>query len=104
MVFTSPAPTHKTETPVSRKSYAKLPYVLDVPNLIKIQIDSFQRFKEDAIGVAYAVGNNTDNEAGGDYNPAIVQPLFFHPSFTTSTIKRKRLHLGFPFSTRNEAS
>jgi DNA-directed RNA polymerase subunit beta len=49
MVFTSPAPTQKQTTLVSRKSYAKLPYVLDVPNLIKIQLDSFQRFKEEGL-------------------------------------------------------
>ena len=46
MVFTSPKPVQKTTSSVSRKSYAKLPYVLPVPNLIKIQLDSFQRFQE----------------------------------------------------------
>jgi len=46
MVFTSPTPVQKTTSSVSRKSYAKLPYVLPVPNLIKIQLDSFQRFQE----------------------------------------------------------
>ncbi len=35
--------------PVSRKSYAKLPQILEIPNLIKIQLDSFQRFQEDRI-------------------------------------------------------
>ena len=49
MVFTSPTPTQKTTSPVPRKSYAKLPYVLDVPNLIKVQLDSFQRFQEEGL-------------------------------------------------------
>ncbi len=49
MVFTLPTSTPKTMSSVSRKSYAKLPYVMDVPNLIKIQLDSFQRFKEDGL-------------------------------------------------------
>jgi DNA-directed RNA polymerase subunit beta len=49
MVFTLPTSTPKTASSVSRKSYAKLPYILDVPNLIKIQLDSFQRFKEDGL-------------------------------------------------------
>jgi len=35
--------------PISRKSYAKLPQILEVPNLIKIQLDSFQRFQEDSL-------------------------------------------------------
>jgi len=37
--------TEKTTT-VSRKSYAKLPEILDVPNLIAIQLDSSQWFQE----------------------------------------------------------
>ncbi len=49
MVSASPVPTPKSKTPVSRKSYAKLPNVLDVPNLIKVQLDSFQRFQEEGL-------------------------------------------------------
>ncbi len=49
MVFTSPTPAQKAKSSVSRKSYAKLPYVLDVPNLIKVQLDSFQRFQEEGL-------------------------------------------------------
>ena len=32
--------------PVSRKSYARLPQILEVPNLIKVQTDSFRWFQE----------------------------------------------------------
>lgn len=42
-------PTRKSTPPASRKSYAKLPTVLDVPNLIKVQLDSFQRFQEEGL-------------------------------------------------------
>ena len=49
MVSASPVPTPKSKTPVPRKSYAKLPNVLDVPNLIKVQLDSFQRFQEEGL-------------------------------------------------------
>ncbi len=49
MVLTSPVPTPESKSPVSRKSYAKLPHVLDVPNLIKVQLDSFQRFQEEGL-------------------------------------------------------
>ena len=41
--------SEQTIHPVPRKSYAKLPLILDVPNLIKIQLDSFQRFQEDGL-------------------------------------------------------
>jgi DNA-directed RNA polymerase subunit beta len=49
MVFSSAAPVPKTSHTVARKSYAKLPHVLDVPNLIKVQLDSFQRFQEEGL-------------------------------------------------------
>ena len=36
-------------SPISRKSYAKLSEIQDIPNLIEIQLDSFQRFQEEGI-------------------------------------------------------
>ena len=38
--------TEKKMTPISRSSYAKLPQILEVPNLIKVQLDSFHWFQE----------------------------------------------------------
>jgi len=43
------AHTEKSLYPVSRKSYAKLPQVLEVPNLIEIQLDSFRWFQEEGL-------------------------------------------------------
>ncbi len=34
---------------VARKSYAKLPKILDIPNLIGVQLDSFRWFQEDGL-------------------------------------------------------
>ena len=49
MAVTSRLPASKSKTTITRKSYAKLPTVLEVPNLIKVQLDSFQRFQEDGL-------------------------------------------------------
>jgi DNA-directed RNA polymerase subunit beta len=49
MVFSSAVPVPTTSPSIARKSYAKLPHVLDVPNLIKVQLDSFQRFQEEGL-------------------------------------------------------
>ncbi|MFC1993047.1 DNA-directed RNA polymerase subunit beta [Chloroflexota bacterium] len=46
MAFKSSTKNEKRAPSVSRKSYAKLPRVLDVPNLIKVQLDSYQWFLE----------------------------------------------------------
>ncbi len=49
MVFMSPTHTEKREPLVFRKSYARLPQILDVPNLIKIQLESFHWFQEEGL-------------------------------------------------------
>jgi len=49
MVFASSAQGTQSAIPFPRKSYAKLPQILGVPNLIKVQLDSFQRFHENGI-------------------------------------------------------
>jgi len=49
MVPASPKPNENLTFPVPRKSYARLPQILNVPNLIKVQLDSFQRFQEQGI-------------------------------------------------------
>ena len=46
MVFMPPTHTEKGMPAVSRKSYAKLPRILDVPNLIEVQLGSFLWFQE----------------------------------------------------------
>jgi DNA-directed RNA polymerase subunit beta len=46
MVLVSPTHTEGKVTPVPRKSYAKLPQILDIPNLIEVQLESFRRFQE----------------------------------------------------------
>jgi DNA-directed RNA polymerase subunit beta len=48
MVLASPV-SAPGSSHIVRKSYAKLPNVLDVPNLIKVQLDSFQRFQEEGL-------------------------------------------------------
>jgi len=49
MVFMATTPIEKRTPSVSRKSYASLPQILDVPNLIKVQLDSFQWFQEEGL-------------------------------------------------------
>jgi len=41
--------TEKGIPSVSRKSYARLPQILEVPNLIKVQLDSFRWFQEEGL-------------------------------------------------------
>jgi len=49
MVFMSPIDAEKMMPPTPRKSYARLPRILDVPSLIKIQLESFRWFQEEGL-------------------------------------------------------
>ena len=49
MVVTLPPYTEKQRLPIVRKSYARLPAILDIPNLIKVQLDSFRWFQEEGL-------------------------------------------------------
>ncbi|GAI29284.1 unnamed protein product, partial [marine sediment metagenome] len=48
MVFMSPVHTEMMP-PIPRKSYARLPRILDVPSLIKVQLESFRWFQEEGL-------------------------------------------------------
>ncbi|MDD5509573.1 MAG: DNA-directed RNA polymerase subunit beta [Dehalococcoidales bacterium] len=48
MVFTS-TNTVKKSSPVPRKSYARLPQILEVPNLIEVQLRSFRWLQEEGL-------------------------------------------------------
>ena len=49
MVSESPTLSGREKSSVFRKSYAKLPQIIDVPNLIEVQLDSFRWFQEEGI-------------------------------------------------------
>ena len=49
MISMSPIRTGKRMTPVPRKSYAKLSKILDIPNLIEVQLNSFLWFQEEGL-------------------------------------------------------
>ncbi|MGD0795578.1 MAG: DNA-directed RNA polymerase subunit beta [Dehalococcoidales bacterium] len=49
MAVKPPTYASKPKALIARKSYARLPNILDVPNLIKVQLDSFQRFQEEGL-------------------------------------------------------
>jgi DNA-directed RNA polymerase subunit beta len=49
MAFTPSMHDVKSVSPISRKSYARLPQVLDVPNLVEVQLNSFRWFQEEGI-------------------------------------------------------
>jgi DNA-directed RNA polymerase subunit beta len=49
VVYMSLGSTFTSRTPIYRKSYARLPQILEVPNLIEVQLDSFRWFQEEGL-------------------------------------------------------
>ncbi len=69
MVIVSPAHAEKRTSPVSRKSYARLPQILDVPNLVEVQLGSFKWFQEE--GLKQLLGEVTSKKGGGSISRGI---------------------------------
>ena len=49
MVLMSKTQAQQTKQPLTKKSYAKLPQILDIPNLIEVQLVSFRWFQEEGL-------------------------------------------------------
>jgi len=49
MLLESLAPLGEEKPAIDRKSYSRLPQILDVPNLIEVQLSSYQWFQEEGI-------------------------------------------------------
>ncbi|MGD8501278.1 MAG: hypothetical protein PVJ86_11560, partial [Phycisphaerales bacterium] len=63
MTFVSAAHARQSRPTVGRKSYAKLPHILDVPNLLDVQLGSYQWFQEDGLReLLEGVSNKKDEE------------------------------------------
>ena len=71
-----------------RRSFAKIPDVMDVPNLIAIQTESFDWFKNEGLAQAFAdvcpIENNT-----GDMCVEFGKHEFGEPKYTVDECKEK---------------
>ena len=72
MVFETPIHTEKRTSFVARKSYAKLPEVLGVPNLIQVQLDSYRWFQEEGLKHLFAEVSPIKDFTGNRYELSFV--------------------------------
>ncbi|MCJ7769032.1 MAG: DNA-directed RNA polymerase subunit beta, partial [Dehalococcoidales bacterium] len=49
MLLESPVPPGREKTATQRKSYSRLPQILDIPNLIEVQLSSYKWFQEEGV-------------------------------------------------------
>ena len=84
----------KSKTPIStstyreRRSFAKIPDVMDVPNLIGIQIDSFQYFMTEGLDAAFRDISPIENSTK-DMAVEFGKHEFGEPKYTVDECKEK---------------
>jgi DNA-directed RNA polymerase subunit beta len=81
---------------VSRKSYAKLPQVLDVPNLIEVQLGSFQWLQEDGIRQLLDEISPIEDFVGNKLELSFVGYEFREPRFSEQECSQRDLTYSAP--------
>ncbi|MFC1933862.1 DNA-directed RNA polymerase subunit beta, partial [Chloroflexota bacterium] len=96
MVFMSPTHSKKTVSPVSRKSYAKLPEILEVPNLIKVQLDSFHWFQEEGLRQLLDEVSPIKDFTGNRLEISFVSYEFREPRYSEQECRQRDLTYSAP--------
>jgi DNA-directed RNA polymerase subunit beta len=76
------------KTPIPRKSFSRLPHILDVPNLIAVQIDSFEWFKKQGLRETIDDINPIDDYTG-NYAVEFGEYKFHEPSTSLKECRDK---------------
>ena len=84
-------------TPVTEvKSYARIPRVLDIPNLIQSQIQSFQWFKAEGLAEVYQEISPIKDYTGNKYELYFLDHYFRPPKYSPEECKEKEITSSAP--------
>ncbi|MCJ7769098.1 MAG: DNA-directed RNA polymerase subunit beta [Dehalococcoidales bacterium] len=81
---------------ISRKSYAKLPQVLNVPNLIEIQLGSFQWLQEEGIKLLLKEISPIEDFLGNKLKLSFIDYEFREPRFSEQECSQRDLTYSVP--------
>jgi DNA-directed RNA polymerase subunit beta len=87
---------------VSRKSYAKLPQILEVPNLLKVQTDSFRWFQEEGLRQLLGEISPIDDFTGNRLSLSFIDYEFREPHHTEYECRQKDLTYAAPLYVRTQ--
>ena len=85
----------ESKTPKSRKSFSKLPHILDVPNLIEVQTKSFEWFKTQGLREIIEDINPIEDYTG-NYAVVFGEHEFREPTLTLKECREKDLTYSAP--------
>jgi len=84
-----PTKSEQNVPPVSRKSYARLPQILEVPNLLKVQTDSFRWFQEQGLRQLLEEISPIEDFTGNRLALSFIDYEFREPHHTEQSAGRK---------------
>ena len=73
----------------AQKSYASIPKVMEVPNLIKVQTDSFEWFKGEALRELFQEISPIEDFTGGRFELHFLEHEFQEPKFTALECRQR---------------
>ncbi|MFQ5860705.1 MAG: DNA-directed RNA polymerase subunit beta, partial [Dehalococcoidia bacterium] len=79
-----------------RKSYAKIPQVLEVPNLIHLQLESFRWFQEEGLRELFAEISPIQDFTGKKYELSFLDHEFRQGKYTVQEYREKELSYAVP--------
>ena len=78
------------------KSYARIPQVLDVPNLIQSQLQSFEWFKAEALTAVFREISPIEDYTGNKYDLFFLNHYFREPKYNPQECKEREITYAAP--------
>ena len=100
MVFVPTTHTKEKMSAVPRKSYARLPQVLDIPNLIKVQLESFRWFQEEGLKQLLAEVSPIKDFTGNRLELSFIGYEFRQPHHSEQECRQRDLTYSSPLYVR----
>ena len=92
----SPARHERSVLPTGVMSYAKIPQVMDVPNLIQSQIQSYEWFKTEALTEVYQEISPIADYTGKKYELHFLEHYFRPPKYSPQVCKEREITFSQP--------
>ena len=89
-------PSQNPPAPLAQKSYAKIPQVLDVPNLIRLQIDSFEWFVGDCLSSLFQEITPIQDFTGSRFELSFLGHEFQPPKYTEKECRTREITYAAP--------
>ncbi|MQF48875.1 DNA-directed RNA polymerase subunit beta [SAR202 cluster bacterium AC-647-N09_OGT_505m] len=89
-------PTQNIGTYIPQKSYAKIPEVLDVPNLIQLQIASFKWFMGDCLSSLFQEVSPIKDFTGGRFELSFLDHEFQEPKYSEEECRAREITYAAP--------